>query len=272
MPSISVLMSTYSGETADNLAASLESVFAQTLLPDQVVLVVDGPVPDAQNAVIRRYHTDRRARGMKVLRLRENLGLAGALNAGIALCTGDFVARMDSDDLCLPDRLRLQHDYAVAHPDVDVVSSWSEELYPEGRKGRIKASPVSHEHLTEALRWRNVLVHPTVFIRRAALRDIGGYSRQFGMLEDYDLFVRLAVAGYRFHVLPKALLRIRTSTEQFGRRGGLRYAMNEVAFRAACWRRGFLKTHQFVATTSLYVVFRLVSGPVRRRIYALARA
>ena len=139
MPSISVLMSTYRGETADNLAASLESVFAQTLPPDQVVLVVDGPVPETQNEVIRRYHGDRRARGMTVLRLPENLGLACALNAGIGICTGDFIARMDSDDICMPDRLRLQHDYAVAHPDVDIVSSWSEEFYPEGRKSRTKA-------------------------------------------------------------------------------------------------------------------------------------
>eukprot|EP01037_Dinobryon_pediforme_P025982 gene25982-28343_t len=196
---------------------------------------------------------------MTVLRLPENLGLADALNAGIGICTGDFIARMDSDDICMPDRLRLQHDYAVAHPDVDIVSSWSEEFYPEGTKSRTKASPVAHEHLTEALRWRNVIVHPTVFIRRAALHEVGGYSRRFGLLEDYDLFVRLAIAGYRFHVLPKTLVRMRASTEQYGRRGGLRYALNEIAFRVECWRRGFLKTHQFVATTGLYVVFRLVS-------------
>lgn len=271
MPSISVLMSTYHRETADNLAASLESVFVQTLLPDQVVLVIDGPVDEAQNVVVRHYHTDKRVRSMIVLRLPENVGLAKALNAGLGRCTGDFVARMDSDDICLPDRLRLQHDYAQAHPEVDIISSWSEEFDPEGRTSRIKVSPISHEHLTEALRWRNVIVHPTVFIRRSALDDIGGYSHRYGLLEDYDLFVRLAVAGYRFHVLPKTLVRMRTSTAQACRRGGLRYAMNEIAFRVACWRRGFLKTHQLVATTGLYVVFRLVSGPVRRRLCALAR-
>ncbi len=272
MPSISVLMSTYRSEKAENLAASLESVYAQTLPPDQVVLVVDGPVPEEQNEVIRRFQDDWRVAAMTVVRLPENLGLAGALNAGLTVCLGEYVARMDSDDICLPDRLRLQHDYAVSHPDVDVVSSWSEEFFPEGRRGQIKVSPVGHEHVTEALRWRNVLVHPTIFIRTRALRDVGGYSRRFGMLEDYDLFVRLCIAGYRFHVLPKTLVRVRSSLEQRGRRGGLRYTMNEVAFRIECWRRGFLATHHLVVTTGMYVVFRLASGPMRKRIYALARA
>jgi hypothetical protein len=90
-------------------------------------------------------------------------------------------------------------------------------------------------------------------------------------MEDYDLFV-LALAGYRFHVLPKTLIRMRSTAEQTARRGGMRYLLNELAFRYQCLRRGFLRPHQFLITASLYAVFRLISGPLRKPLYPLVRS
>ncbi|MDF2812760.1 MAG: wcaA, partial [Microvirga sp.] len=86
------------------------------------------------------------------------------------------------------------------------------------------------------------------------------------------LFVRLALSGARFHVIPKVLTRIRSGTDQRSRRGGLRYLANDVRFRMECLRSGFLTGGEFLATTVMYSVFRLVSGGFRRRLYALARA
>ncbi|RFC43563.1 MAG: amylovoran biosynthesis glycosyltransferase AmsE [Verrucomicrobia bacterium] len=265
-------MSTYANEKASNLAQALESVFAQTRAPEQVVLVIDGPIPPEQESVIRGYCGDRRVADITVLHLPEKGGLAAAMNAGLKACSGAYVMRMDSDDICTPDRIEIQMRYALANPDVDVVSSWSEEFFEDGRACQIKVSPVAHEHVAAALRWRNVLVHPTILAKSCALRAVDGYRSKFGMLEDYDLFVRLAVKGFRFHVIPKTLVRVRSSTDQRGRRGGLRYSLNEVAFRWECTRVGFLRLHQFIATTSLYLVFRLTSGAMRKRLYAMARS
>ena len=272
MSTVSALISTYAGEKASNLAQSLESVFAQTRPPEQVVLVIDGPVPPTQEAVISSYSGDPRVADMTVLHLPERSGLAVAMNAGLTACAGAYIMRMDSDDICASDRLEIQMRYALANPDVDIVSSWSEEFFDEDGATQIKVSPVAHEHITAALRWRNVLVHPTVLARSSVLRDVNGYRSKFGMLEDYDLFVRLAMQGCRFHVIPKTLVRVRSSLEQCSRRGGWRYGLNELAFRWECRRFGFLRLHQFIATTSLYLVFRLTSGAMRKRLYAIARS
>ena len=272
MSTVSALISTYAGEKASNLAQSLESVFAQTRPPEQVVLVIDGPVPPTQEAVISSYSGDPRVADMTVLHLPERSGLAVAMNAGLTACDGAYIMRMDSDDICASDRLEIQMRYALANPDVDIVSSWSEEFFDEDGATQIKVSPVAHEHITAALRWRNVRVHPTVLARSSVLRDVNGYRSKFGMLEDYDLFVRLAMQGCRFHVIPKTLVRVRSSLEQCSRRGGWRYGLNELAFRWECRRFGFLRLHQFIATTSLYLVFRLTSGAMRKRLYAIARS
>lgn len=272
MSTVSVLMSTYHGERASYLAQALASIDGQSVPPDQVVLVVDGPIGADQEAVIAPYVATVSGPVFTVVRLERGRGLSGALNAGLVHCTGRYVMRMDSDDLSLPDRLQIQRDYAAAHPEIDVVACWCEEFADDDRPSRRKVSPVQHEAIAQALRWRNVLVHPSVMIRTETLRRIGGYRTDFGKLEDYDLFVRLILAGARFHAIPKILVRFRTSADQMKRRGGLRYCLDEIRFRTACWKRGFLDLRSFVVTTAMYVVFRLVSQSMRRRLYDLVRA
>jgi glycosyltransferase involved in cell wall biosynthesis len=268
---VSVLMSTYARETVANLTESLESIYAQTVPPNQLVLVADGPVDEGQEETIAQYASDSRIAVLTLIKLPSNGGLARAMNIGLEHCYGKYVMRTDSDDICLPQRLELQLNYFKAHPEIDVVSSWCVEFSGDGRPDEIKVSPVQHDDVARALRWRNVLIHPTVLIRTETLRRVGGYRPDFGMLEDYDLFVRLVQCGARFHVIPRALLRFRTTIEQRRRRGGLRYCLNEIRFRFSCLRLGFMNTTEFFAVTLLYVVFRLIGGSVRNRLYAFVR-
>ena len=271
VPTVSVLLSTYAGETASNLDACLQSLAAQTVPPDEIILVVDGAVGADQERVLAHHASEDRLQ-MRIVRLPVNGGLATAMNVGLSHCRGDYVARMDSDDLCTPDRLALQLDYARAHPEVDVVCSWSEEFFLDGLPSQIKVSPCEHDEIARALRWRNVLVHPTIFIKAETLRRADGYRATYGRLEDYDLFVRLIVAGARFHVIPKILVRVRSSMAQRTRRGGLAYIGREILFRFECRRLGFISPAQFLVTTILYAVFRLVSGRARLHLYRLARS
>jgi glycosyltransferase involved in cell wall biosynthesis len=122
---VSVLMSTHAGETAAILAESLASIYAQTVLPDQLVLVLDGPVDPDQEEIIARFGRDARIADLTLVRLEHNVGLARAMNAGLERCIGAYTMRADSDDLCHPQRLGLQLAYARAHPEIDLVSSWS---------------------------------------------------------------------------------------------------------------------------------------------------
>ncbi len=268
---VNVLMSTHKGETGHNLAEALESLYAQTLPPDRIVLVLDGFVGQDQHDVIAFYGTDGRGPDLTIIALPSNSGLAHALNAGLAYCDGEFVMRMDSDDICMPDRLALQLAYIKEHPDTDIISSWASEFAVGEPTEKMKVSPTEHDALAMALRWRNVIAHSAILIRASTLSRVGGYRPDFGLLEDYDLWVRLMTKGARFHVLPKVLLRIRTSLAQRGRRGNLAYLRNEIRFRSECLRVGFLTRSQFVATLCLYALFRLAGPMLRNQFYALAR-
>ncbi len=269
-PKVSTLMSTYNSETAANLEASLRSIEAQSVLPDQLVLVVDGPVDRDQENVIAEF-VARGAIPTTLVRFTSNRGLADAMNAGLNRCLGEFVMRMDSDDICTSDRVERQIAYAETHPEIDVIAAWSEEFFEDGGRPQLKVTPAGHDGIVRALRWRNVIHHPTLLVRKKSLLAVSGYRSTFGFLEDYDLFVRLVLSGARFHAIPKVLVHVRSSTAQRGRRGGLKYLINDVKFRIECLRTGFLSVRQFLAITLMYSVFRLLSGAVRRRLYVLAR-
>jgi len=186
-----------------------------------------------------------------LIRLPASGGLARALNAGMGHCSGKYVMRADSDDLCDPRRLELQLDYFKTHPEVDLVATWCTEFSDDGRAEGLKVFPTEHDELAQALRWRNVVPHASVMIRKETLERIGGYRPDFGMLEDYDLFGRLLASGAKFHAIPKMLSYTRTSIEQRQRRDGLRYCWNEIRFRLSCFRLGFLNMGELVITASL---------------------
>lgn len=233
-------MATYARERAEWLAESLESVFAQTIAPHQVVLVIDGPVGADQDKTIARYVGDRRVAAFDVIRLPENQGLAAALQAGFDRCTGEWIMRMDSDDQCHPDRLGIQLKYLLTNTETDVVSSWTEEFVDGMLATRLKSSATHHDAIVQVLRWRNIICHPSILMRADMLRLAGGYRADFPLLEDYDLWVRMVLSGARFHVIPTVLVRMRGGLHQSARRGGRRYCLNEVRFRTFCLRRDFL--------------------------------
>jgi glycosyltransferase involved in cell wall biosynthesis len=269
---VSILMSTYAREKASNLAASLESLRMQTRPADQIVLVIDGPIGSDQEEVIADFAALDAPWEFTVLRLQRNGGLARALNAGLAVCTMPLIMRMDSDDICTPDRIALEVDYLEAHPEIGLVASWAEEFYDEKPTTRLRVAPTTNEAVVQALRWRNVIVHPSVAVRAELLRAEGGYNSKFGLLEDYDLWIRMAISGVQFHVIPKVLVKTRTGLSLNERRGGWRYVMNEVRFRLHFFRAGFLTVNEFLMVTTLYTGFRLISGPMRGRLYAFVRS
>lgn len=175
---------------------------AQTFA-DLEILVLDDGSTDGTGAILRRLAAaDPRIR----LHQRENRGLITTLNEGLAMCSSTLVARMDADDHALSERLAVQYAYMTAHPEVAVCSVSMEE-YETGRLMR-------WEGYGEAVRARLLfgccLYHPAILARTAALKAVGGYDATMPCAEDYDLWVRLAEAGYTLAVLPQVLLRYRT--------------------------------------------------------------
>jgi len=269
--SVSVLMSTYEKETAANLAMSLGSIYAQTRPADECVVVVDGPVDDGQEGVLERFS----AQGptpLRIVRLPSRKGLANALNEGLAHCSGTHIARMDSDDVSMPNRFASQIRAFEQTPDLDACFSWHAEFIdsPDDIIS-LKKCPRDHKSIASLLKWRNCLSHPTLMARRDALLAVGGYHSQFGVLEDYDLYVRLVLSGAQFRAIQKPLVLVRTGPGQHARRGGSDYARLEVGFRVNCWRNGFLNLAELAVTVPLLVGFRLTPVPVKKFLYQLVR-
>jgi GT2 family glycosyltransferase len=263
---VSALLSVNTNETAKHLAEALESIYTQSQPPEQLVLVINGPTSTDLDAVIARYQADPQIAACEIIRLPAHTGLANVINAGFALCTGEWFTHITCDDVNRSDRLAVQLDYVAQHPDVDVFSSWCEEFVEGESRRQIKASTVYHAAVVAALRWRNVLVPPSTLMRAAAIRDVGGYRSAYDTLAEYDLYVRLALAGARFRVIPAELVSVRIT-----RRGGWPYIWNEVRFRVFCWRAGFLNLRQFMVITTAHLVFQLSGATMRGHLYRLVR-
>jgi glycosyltransferase involved in cell wall biosynthesis len=265
----SVLMATHEGESAANLSAALHSVFDQTSPPEDVVLVLDGPVGDEQEHVINAL-SQQAACPLHLVRLPARSGLAHALNAGLPSCRSEYIARMDSDDVSVPTRFETQSRVLKEHYHIDVLASWHAEFVDDPERPiRTKQAPEPHEEIVRILRWRNVLSHPTIVVRRSALEAVGGYH-PMGLLEDWDLYLRLARHGAVFQVVPEALVKVRIS-QHAERRGGFGYFRDDFRFRYICLRRGDIGIFGFVLTVAVYGCWRLMPARGRRMLYPLWR-
>jgi glycosyltransferase involved in cell wall biosynthesis len=254
---LSVLMSTWAGDTPEFARVAIASVLNQSLKPDEVIIVKDGPVPPALGAVLESY---RLWPGVKLVELSECTGLANALNTGLCHCSGEFVARMDADDISLPQRFEIQVGMLRTRHDLSLVASWHGE-FRSSEPDKIvatKRAPSNHEDIVRALRWRCVLSHPTIMVSRAALEKVGGYRTCVGKLEDWDLYMRLLNLGYRMTVVPQILVKVRVDPVQRGRRSGLKHILPDWRFKWDCLRRGDLRIWEWAVSTTAWIGFRIL--------------
>ena len=261
----SVLLSVYRKEQATYLQQSLDSIFTQTLLPDEVVLVKDGPLTNALDEVVEEYC--RKYPVMKVVPLAVNQGLGRALNEGLKHCSYDLVARMDTDDVAKPERFEKQIAVFCAHPELDVVGAWIDEF--EGDIGNVisvRKLPEKHEDIPAFAKKRNPLNHPVVMFRRNAVLAAGEYQH-FPLFEDYYLWVRMLMNGACFYNIPESLLYFRFSLDMFKRRGGWKYALDEYRFQRKLLNMDFITFFQFMRNISVRFISRIIPNHLRMILY-----
>ena len=201
-PAVSILMPVFRPDLG-YLAEAIESVLAQTLAEWELVLVED-PSGTPLDALLARWPDVR----IRYHRRNGQRSLAAALNDGIALCSAPMVARLDSDDLCAPERLERQLAYLSTHPDVDVIGSSLTIINERGVRIGHRQLPTTAPGVAAALRRFNCVAHPSVMFRKEVVRDCGGYDPAVA-IEDYDLWCRLSSAGRQIANLPEELLRYR---------------------------------------------------------------
>jgi glycosyltransferase involved in cell wall biosynthesis len=216
MPGVSVLLPCYNAATT--LGEALESLASQTLADFEIVAVDDGS-SDATPDILQAWAA--RDSRMHVLR-QPHSGIIAALNAGLGACSATLVARMDADDRSHPQRLERQAAFLEAHPEIDVVSCQVAGFPAEGvRQGFAVYIDWLNALLSDADMRREMFVesplpHPSVAFRKQAVLEAGGYQEQ-GWAEDYDLWLRLYLAGRHFAKLPEVLLDWREHPERLTR-------------------------------------------------------
>lgn len=255
----SVLMSVYVKERADFLRSSLESVFAQTVLPTEVVLVKDGFLTPELDLVVNEFVT--RFPNLKVVPLSQNVGLGRALNEGLKHCQYELVARMDTDDICKPDRFEKQLKVFETQLQTDVCSSWIDEF--EGDVSCVRSQrrlPEKHAQIMRYAKGRCPVNHPAVMYRKSKVLSVGGYQ---GFPEDSYLWVKLLLAGAVFYNIQESLLWFRYSSDVLKRRGGWRYACDDIRAQWNFYRSGFLNVPELVQNVLIRGTVRLMPNGLR---------
>lgn len=199
----SVLLSLYHKESPLFLRQSLTSIFTQTLLPIEVVLVEDGPLTDELYAVIKEFTSQHPE--LKVISLPTNRGLGKALNEGLKHCSYDLVARMDTDDIAKPDRFEKQLAIFLEHPEIDVVGAWIDEF--EGEVSNVlsmRKVPEQHENILRFAKGRCPVNHPVVMFRRR-----GGWRYAVTEVRLQTLFYKMGFIGF-FSLLKNVCIRLVT--------------------------------------------------------------
>lgn len=217
MENYSVLMAVYRGEKPENFAVSVQSMLDQTARTDDFVIVCDGPLTPALDAVVEDFAA--RYPGLfRIVRLPENVGVGPAVNAGLAVCRNELVARMDSDDIAVPDRCEKQLARFAACPELTLLGGMIEEF--DDRTGSviaIREVPLDNEGIRRYARRRSPVNNVTAMYRKSAALAVGGY-RTLRRAEDYDLYLRMLIRGYYAENLPQTLVKVRVSSDTHRRR------------------------------------------------------
>ena len=263
MTEFSVLMSVYKKDNSVWLKEAIESIFAQTRKPKEFVVVCDGPLTDNLEAVLTEY------KGKITLhRLEQNSGLGEALRQGVEKCSCEIIARMDSDDISLPDRFEKQLDYFEKHPDTAVLGGWIQEIDGETLQPvAVREVPLTDKEIKKYIKTRSPFNHATVMFKKKAVLEAGNYQ-PFHLIEDYYLWARISAKGYKFANLPDILLNVRVDKAMYGRRGGLKYFKSNYAMSKKLYELGLIScpTHLF-NTAVRFCVQVLMPNSVRGYFY-----
>jgi len=208
-PKISVIMSVYNG--MPYLKEAVKSILNQTYKNFEFIIVEDGSTDGSW-----KYLKSLKDRRIKLIKNSKNLGLAASLNKALGLAQGDYVARMDADDLSLPKRLEEQVKFFKNHPSIDICGTWADIIDQNGNVIGEKKYPTNSNDIRKALSFYNPIIHPSLMIRKMVFDELKGYDANFDYAEDYDLLMR-ARKKFSMANLPKKLIKWRIWDERRSR-------------------------------------------------------
>lgn len=241
----SVAISVYKKDNPSFFDQALFSIIElQTVKPDEIVLVVDGPVGDGLNLVIDKYVS--KYDPFKVIRLKENAGLGNALKLAVENTSYGIVARMDSDDISLPTRFQEQLTFFENHSRVDIVGGDITEFVDhEENIVAYRKVPKTDSEIKKYMKFRCPFNHVSVMFRKSAVMAAGSYQDLFWN-EDYYLWIRMAENNAIMANTGTVLVNVRTGNDMYQRRGGRKYFESEKYLQRYMFRRKMIDRHTYL--------------------------
>lgn len=255
MLSYSVLMSIYRGANPDWFRQAVDSMLCQTVPTDDFVIVCDGALtPELENilAALDAVHPGL----FRFVRLKKNVGIGAAANEGLKYCKNDLVAKMDGDDIALPRRCQLQLERFSANPGLTILGGQIAEFENSPEEPfAIRAVPLTNDAIRKFSRRRQAFNNMTVMYRRRDVMAVGGY-RNLRRSEDYDLYLRLLMAGCQGENLEDVLVFARVNQSARSRRASWQTFRGCVRSRWYALRCGFSSFWDFlVCLAGAFVIF-----------------
>jgi glycosyltransferase involved in cell wall biosynthesis len=266
----SVLISIYHKEKAEYFNRAMLSIWdEQTIKPNEIILVQDGKLTDELYNIIKIWK-DKLGDIFKTILLKENVGLGDALNIGLDKCNYELVARMDTDDISMPERFEKQLQI-FKDSNIDICSSWVSEFdNDENQIISYRKLPEIHKDIVSYMKKRNAINHPAVMYKKSAVLKAGGYKHMM-WFEDYYLWCRMVLSNAEFYNIQEPLVNMRAGYGQLERRSGIKYAISEITFQKELLNIGFINNVEFIKNTTLRFIARIVPKSIVKQIYKKLR-
>lgn len=262
----SVLMSVYKNDLPENFELAVNSLLNQSLVPNQIVIMVDGPITNELKKCLNKYSKNTL---FDIYYRNENKGLGITLNEGLLKCKYDYVARMDADDESSLDRFQKQIDFLENNPEVDCVGSNMLE-YDEDMEHVIsqKLVPKTNEEIKEYIKTRNPMNHPTVIYRKEKVLEVNSYE-DYPFFEDYYLWAKMIKNGSVFYNIQDNLYKFRAGSSMIKRRGGRKYLKSIKKLESGLKSLNIINRRTYFLNIIKRYFFALMPNKIREILYKI---
>jgi glycosyltransferase involved in cell wall biosynthesis len=262
--SFSVLLSLYKKENPEYFDTAMKSIWDdQSLKPDEIVLVQDGPLTDLLYAVVSRWKNILEDK-LIVVDLKENMSFAKALNIGLKHCSYDLVARMDTDDISLPNRFEIQYRYMKENQNTAVCGTFIEEFSQDYSK-KIEL-PIESKSIYQYIKLRNPIAHPSVMYRKSTIEKVGAYPENLRLGQDFGLWSILISKGYILENIPEVLVKMRINQNFMERRGWESFKYEALTIKLQ-YKIGLIGSIRAVKALTLRFILRMSPNIIKKFLY-----
>lgn len=265
-PKYSVLMSVYIKENPEWLKCSIDSMLNQTVKPDEIVLVEDGPLTDNLKETIKQYQS-KYPNIFNIISLKKNVGLGPALNIGINNCKNEYIARMDTDDYSMPNRIQSQLEVFERDNELGMVGTNVSEFIDD--INNVVCNVILPENNNEIINYskkRNPFRHPSILFKKSAVLKAGNY-REYYLCEDYDMWVRMIRSGCRCYNIQNIYVYMRINEDFYKRRGGIKYLRSILKFKREQLNCGYFTKVEHIKSILPHIIICLIPNRMRDFVY-----